>query len=125
MASIVRIDVDDPNVGMDLAQRLLHRCELFTGEVADYQSGRLVSLDEYTDGVLNGQARAWYVDGTLRSEGVMREGFPAGEFQQWHPNGRLAARAIMSESGLRQLAQYEWDEEGNLTKEWRGEGMAY
>ncbi|MER6353169.1 hypothetical protein ABT186_15305 [Streptomyces sp. NPDC001634] len=106
---------------MDYGERLYYRGTPFAGEAVEYQRGALVSLITYEDGVEDGPVREWYMDGTLRSDGVMRGGFPAGEFQRWHPNGRLAARTIMSDNGLRQLAQFEWDEEGNLTKEWHAE----
>ncbi len=119
---IQRIDIDDPDVTMDEGERLYYRSIPFTGEVVEYQRSVLVSLITYKEGIEDGPIRAWYMDGNLSSEGVMREGFPAGEFQRWHPNGRLAARTIMSDNGLRQLAQFEWDEEGNLTKEWHPEG---
>lgn len=98
-----RIDIDGPEVDMDMGQRLLYRGELFTGEVVEYQRGALVSLNTYKDGVEDGPTREWYMDGTLRSEGVMRDGVPVGELQSWHPNGRLAARMTMSDNGLRQL----------------------
>ncbi|MDQ1046540.1 toxin-antitoxin system YwqK family antitoxin [Streptomyces sp. V4I2] len=116
-----RIDIDDPGVTMDDGERLYYQGIPFTGEAVEYQRGALVSLITYKEGVEDGPVREWYTDGTLRSEGVMRDGFPAGEFQRWHPNGRLAARTIMSDNGLRQLAQFEWDEEGSLTKEWHTE----
>ncbi|MFG2138110.1 hypothetical protein [Streptomyces sp. NPDC048650] len=35
MISVLRIDVDDPDVDMDHVQRLLYRGEPFTGEVAE------------------------------------------------------------------------------------------
>lgn len=116
-----RINIDDPGAIMDEGERLYYQGAPFTGEAVEYQSGALVSLITYQDGIENGPIREWYTDGTLRSEGVMRDGFPIGESQQWHPNGRLAARTIMSANGLRQLAQFEWDDEGNVTKEWRAE----
>lgn len=119
--SMHRIDIDDPDVTMDDGERLYYRGNPFTGEAVEYQLGALVSLITYEDGVEDGPVREWYTDGTLRSEGVMRDGFPAGEFRRWHPNGRLAARTIMSANGLRQLAQFEWDEEGHPTKEWHAE----
>ncbi|MFE7045861.1 toxin-antitoxin system YwqK family antitoxin [Streptomyces atratus] len=87
-----RIDIDAPDVDMDGAQRVLYRGEPFTGEVAEFQGGHLISLDEYTDGVLNGMSREWYQDGTLRSEGVTQNGRALGEFKEWHPNGGVKSR---------------------------------
>ncbi|MGX5182709.1 toxin-antitoxin system YwqK family antitoxin [Streptomyces avermitilis] len=121
MAEVKRIDVDDPEVNMDDGESISYRGTSFTGEVVECQRGALVSLNTYKDGVEDGPTREWYMDGTLRSEGVMRDGFPVGDLQSWHPNGRLAARMTMSDNGLRQLALLEWDEDGNLTKEWHAE----
>ncbi|MGA5351418.1 toxin-antitoxin system YwqK family antitoxin [Streptomyces thermodiastaticus] len=121
MMSAHRIDIDDPEVTMDEGERLYYRGAPFTGEVVEYQREALVSLITYQDGFENGPVREWYADGTLRSQGTMRDGFPVGESQQWHPNGRLATRTIMSDNGLRQSALYEWDEEGNQTKEWHAD----
>ncbi|KAB1139832.1 hypothetical protein F7R91_38545 [Streptomyces luteolifulvus] len=47
MTAAHRIDIDDPEIEMDEAQRLLYRGEPFTGEVTEFLSGKLVSLDSY------------------------------------------------------------------------------
>ncbi|MBT2492758.1 hypothetical protein J7E96_30465 [Streptomyces sp. ISL-96] len=122
MNSTNRIDVDDPEVDMDDAQRLLYRGELFTGEVAEYSSGSLVSLDKYTKGIQDGLSREWYADGTIRSEGTVRSGLPRGEFKEWHPNGVLASRKVFDEDGLTLREEFKWDEQGQPTRSWRLEG---
>ncbi|MFD5494276.1 toxin-antitoxin system YwqK family antitoxin [Streptomyces sp. NPDC001812] len=119
MATTQRIDIDDPEVDMDDAQRLLYRGEPFTGEVTEHLGGKLVSLDSYADGVQNGSSREWYKDGTLRSEGTVREGLPRGEFREWHSNGTLASRKNFDEDGLTIREEYEWDEDGRPTRSWR------
>ncbi|QKW06204.1 hypothetical protein HUT18_07095 [Streptomyces sp. NA04227] len=103
---------------MDESEQLFYQGVPFTGEAVELQRGAVVSLNTYKEGVEDGPIRQWYVDGVLRSEGVMRDGFPVGEFRKWHHNGVLAARTIMSEDGLHQLTIFEWDESGELTKEW-------
>ncbi|MEU9322185.1 hypothetical protein [Streptomyces sp. NPDC048295] len=118
---MTRIDIDDPELEMDEGEVVFRRGERFTGEVVEHQQGALVSLVTYEDGVEDGPSREWYMDGTLRSDGVLRGGFPVGECRDWHPNGRPAARVLLSANGLRQLEITEWDDEGNLTKEWRAE----
>ncbi|MGW7269317.1 toxin-antitoxin system YwqK family antitoxin [Streptomyces sp. NPDC054864] len=108
---------------MDEAQRLLYRGELFTGEVAEYLGGKLVSLDHYTEGTQNGVSREWYQDGTLRSEGTVRMGLPRGEFREWHPNGTLASLKTFDDDGLTLREDLKWDENGQPTKRWRlGDG---
>ncbi|MGW2184173.1 toxin-antitoxin system YwqK family antitoxin [Streptomyces sp. NPDC001732] len=119
--TLPRIDIDDPEFEMDEGEVVSYRGERFTGEVVEYQQGALVSLVTYKEGIEDGPSKEWYMDGTLRAEGILRGGFPVGESRTWHPNGRLASRVLMSANGLRQLEITEWSEEGNLTKEWRAE----
>jgi antitoxin component YwqK of YwqJK toxin-antitoxin module len=119
MTSTHRIDIDSPEVDMDEAQRLLYRGDLFTGEAAEYLAGKLVSLDHYTDGVQDGLSREWYPDGTLRSQGQLREGMPCGEFKEWHANGVLASRKVFDNDGLTLREELKWDENGQPTRSWR------
>ncbi len=122
-----RIDIDDPEVGMDEGRRLLYRGEPFSGEVVEYLSGHLVSLDVYVDGVQSGISREWYTDGTPRSAGMTQNGLPSGESKEWHPNGQLAVRQVFSTNGLTLLEDFRWDKEGRPTRSWRldedGEGL--
>ncbi|WP_328312027.1 hypothetical protein OG432_18385 [Streptomyces sp. NBC_00442] len=104
---------------MDDAQRLLYQGELFTGEAVEYVAGHLVSLDAYTEGLQDGWSREWYPDGTLRSEGRVRQGMPSGEFKTWHANGVLASRKVFDQDGLSLLEDLGWDESGQPTREWR------
>ncbi|MGW2701522.1 toxin-antitoxin system YwqK family antitoxin [Streptomyces sp. NPDC001340] len=119
MNTAQRIDIDDPEVDMDEAQRLLYRGKPFTGEVTEHFTSRLVSLDVYADGVQDGPSREWYKDGTLRSEGTVRNGLPRGEFKEWHPNGALASRQVFDDDGLTLREEHEWDEHGRPTRSWR------
>lgn len=121
--TLPRIDIDDPEFEMDESEVVSYQGQRFTGEVVEYQRGALISLVTYKDGIEDGPSKEWYMDGTLSSEGTLRGGFPVGESKEWHPNGRLASRVLMSANGLRQLEITEWDENGNLTKEWHaGQG---
>ncbi|MEU7225143.1 toxin-antitoxin system YwqK family antitoxin [Streptomyces chrestomyceticus] len=119
MTSVPRIDVDDPDVDMDHAQRLLYRGTPFTGEVAEYQDEQLISLDEYTEGVAHGKSREWYRDGTLRSEGTVRDGRAWGEFKEWRPNGTLRARKYFDSSPASLREEDTWDEQGAALTSWR------
>ncbi len=119
MTSIQRIDIDDPEVDMNEGQCLLYQGEPFSGEVVEYLSGKMVSLDVYIEGVQSGISREWYKDGTLRSAGMMKNGLPCGEFKEWHPNGTLAARKVFSDDGLTLLEDFSWDEEGQPTRSWQ------
>ncbi|MEU8292163.1 hypothetical protein [Streptomyces pseudogriseolus] len=119
MAITLRIDIDDPDVDMDDAQRLLYRGEPFTGEVTEHLQGKLVSLDVYRDGIQDGLSREWYKDGTPRSEGTVRDGLPRGEFREWHANGVLASRKVFDNDGLTLREDDQWDETGRPTRSWR------
>jgi uncharacterized protein YjbI with pentapeptide repeats len=119
-----RIAVEDPEVDMDDAHRLLYRGELFTGEVTEHLGDQLVSLDVYVEGVQNGPSREWYKDGTLRSEGVVYKSLARGESREWHPNGRLGSRRVFSDDGLTLLEDDAWDEDGRPTKSWRADDRA-
>jgi hypothetical protein len=55
MADVKRINIDDPQVDMDMSRRLLYRGELFTGEVEEYLGGARVSLETYVDGLADGR----------------------------------------------------------------------
>lgn len=119
MATTRRIDIDDPEVDMDDAQRLLYQGNPFTGEVTEHLGGKLVSLDVYEEGVQNGPSREWYKDGTPRSEGTVRDGLPRGEFREWHPNGVLASRKFFDDDGLTLREEDQWAEDGRPTRSWR------
>ncbi|WP_308406940.1 hypothetical protein [Streptomyces sp. AC555_RSS877] len=118
MVSVKRIRLDDPEVDLDYAQRLLYRGELFTGEVEEYLAGHRVSLVTYTDGYRDGPFREWFKSGVLRAEGTMRMGSLSGEYKSWHENGVLATKKLHSADGGTPLSHYEWDEEGNPTRAW-------
>ncbi|MEV7995094.1 hypothetical protein AB0O67_25265 [Streptomyces sp. NPDC086077] len=119
MTAVQRIDIDDPGVDMDVSERLYYRGEPFTGEVTEHLGLSLVSLETYADGYKNGPSREWYKDGTLRSEGTVRNGMPVGEFKEWHPNGVLAAKRVFAAKGMTLLEDCEWDEHGRPTRTWR------
>ncbi|MEU6014606.1 hypothetical protein ABZ826_11265 [Streptomyces sp. NPDC047515] len=121
MTEAVRIDIDDPDVDMDMGQRLLYQGELFTGEAVEYFGQQVVALDEYVDGLPNGRSRAWYPDGTLRSEGRNQDGRPMGEFKRWHPNGVLQQRRVFDGSVASLAEEDKWDDKGNLLSSWRRE----
>ena len=121
MTNLKRIYIDDPDVDMDYGQRLLYQGELFSGEVEERLGGAVVSLDMYVDGVQHGPSRAWYEDGTPRSEGTVDMGCPVGLWREWHPNGTLASERLFAENGQTILEDRQWDEEGQPTKQWRNE----
>lgn len=118
-----RIDIDDPDVDVDHSY-LRYRGGLFSGEVAEFFGSSLISLDVYEDGIKNGPTREWYEDGTLRSEGAVRNGLPVGTFKEWHPDGTLASEKTFADDGLTMLADRHWNEAGQVTKDWRKDETA-
>ncbi|MFF0117191.1 hypothetical protein [Streptomyces prasinus] len=63
MTTTQRIDIEDPEVNVDDAQRLLHREGLFTGEATEHLGGKLAILYVYAHGMQNGPTRERHKDG--------------------------------------------------------------
>jgi antitoxin component YwqK of YwqJK toxin-antitoxin module len=116
MADVKRINIDDPQVDMDMSRRLLYRGELFTGEVEEYLGGARVSLETYVDGLADGPSREWYKDGRLESEVTVRKGRAVGVARRWDQNGVLASERVFSEDDGALLSSREWDEQGRPTE---------
>lgn len=114
-----RIDIDDPEVDTDGSGCLSYEGEPFTGEVAEHFGVDMIILDTYVDGYKHGPSREWYRDGTLRSEGTLRDGLPVGEFKEWHANGVLASKQVFADNGMTLLEESTWDEQGRPTRTWR------
>ncbi|MFF2194985.1 toxin-antitoxin system YwqK family antitoxin [Streptomyces sp. NPDC058157] len=117
-APVRRVDADDPDVDLDMGHRLLYRDGLFTGEVAEYQDGRIVALDVYRDGILNGPSRMWFPDGTAKLRGTVVNGSASGEFLEWHPNGVLKSRKFFDDDIYSLKEESVWDEHGCLVRAW-------
>ncbi|AZM89728.1 MULTISPECIES: toxin-antitoxin system YwqK family antitoxin [Streptomyces] len=121
MSSMRRVDADDPDVDIDMGNRMLYQDELFTGEVAEYQGEQIVCLDVYLDGVRNGLSQMWYPDGAQKLKGTVVNGSALGEFLEWHPNGVLKSRKFFDDDIYSLKEESVWDEQGNLVREWRRE----
>ncbi|MER8088850.1 toxin-antitoxin system YwqK family antitoxin [Streptomyces sp. NPDC058316] len=121
MNQVHRIDIDDPDVDMDMSHRMLYRSELFTGEVAEYQGGQMVCLDTYVDGIRNGSSQMWHPDGSLRLQGTVINGVASEEFLEWHPNGALKSRKFFDNEIYSLREETTWDEKGNAVRDWHRE----
>jgi hypothetical protein len=121
MTEVKRINIDDPEVDMDMGQRLLYRGEPFTGEAEEFLGDARVCLENYVDGLQDGPSWEWYKDGALRAEVTVRKGRAVGIARRWHQNGVLASERVFSEEDGAFLSSREWDESGLPTKVWRKE----
>ncbi|SFX90590.1 hypothetical protein OH786_14920 [Streptomyces atratus] len=121
MNQVHRIDIDDPDVDMDMGHRLLYRGELFTGEAAEYQDRQMVCLDTYVDGIKNGLSQMWHPDGSLRLRGAVINGVASGEFLEWHPNGALKSRKFFDNDIYSLREETTWDDKGNIVRDWHRE----
>ncbi|MFI5641433.1 toxin-antitoxin system YwqK family antitoxin [Streptomyces goshikiensis] len=119
MDAVEKIDLDDPDVEMDMTGRLFHRGELHTGEVVEYLGEALVNQETYVEGRPDGLSRSWYTDGAVESEGTLRRGRPTGVFREWHPNGVLKSRQVFDEAGLVLTEEERWDESGRRKRNWK------
>lgn len=109
----MRIGADQ--VQLDEYRRTCYQDALFTGEVEGHaDSGQLVTLFSYADGVEHGPQQAWWPDGTKRTEGVTRMGAAVGEWRHWHSNGRLSELVVLDEHG-RLMRRQRWNAAGELT----------
>ncbi|MFE5089812.1 toxin-antitoxin system YwqK family antitoxin [Streptomyces sp. NPDC056638] len=113
-----RIDIDDPDIDMDMGHRILYRDELFTGEVAERQGGQMVCLDTYADGIKNGLSQMWHPDGSLKLQGTVINGVASGEFLEWHPNGTLKSRKFFDNEVYSLREETTWDEKCNVIRAW-------
>ncbi|QBI52222.1 toxin-antitoxin system YwqK family antitoxin [Streptomonospora litoralis] len=94
----------------------LYRGEPYTGEIAEVlDSGEMVALSTYAQGVEDGPWQRWYPDGTKRVEGRYRDGAAVGVWREWHPSGVLAGETFYSPEG-RKLTTRRWDESGALVE---------
>ncbi|ATL66223.1 toxin-antitoxin system YwqK family antitoxin [Nocardia terpenica] len=107
-----RINANFDPVSWDIDLRLVYQGEPFTGEVVETLGDQLLSQEFYVNGISHGPDREWWPDGTLESEGQMRNGRPYGIYRRWHENGRLASEKHFSDDG-RLHTVLEWDEAGN------------
>jgi antitoxin component YwqK of YwqJK toxin-antitoxin module len=109
---MTRIDIMDPDVDLDMAQRYTYRGELYTGEAVEFgPNGKIVGLWTIENGLKDGPQKGWYADGTLESEGVSRRGLPIGQWRDWHPNGKLKTLSLFNDSG-ELLSVREWAPDG-------------
>ena len=104
--------INEADTDMDEDERVLYQGVPFTGEVVETdEDGVVIGLNTYLDGRENGPQRAWYDDGTPRSEYQATAGVPTGESHRWHWNGKLARRQQYDEFGVVRLREV-WDVDG-------------
>lgn len=105
-----RVNLEDTEIDDSLAY--LVDGHLFTGEVVETAlNGQIIELITVVNGEIDGPARAWYTDGSLKLEYTVVHGRPVGVSRRWHPNGRLAEEREFDEKG-RFAGQRSWTEDG-------------
>jgi antitoxin component YwqK of YwqJK toxin-antitoxin module len=85
--------------------------------------GNLWSEQAYEDGVLSGVSRDWYQNGQLQSETDYRWNRVHGHNRKWFENGQLKSDALVELGYI--IRKQEWDEQGNLIKEYHIESDAW
>lgn len=70
------------------------------GEVYSYEAGQLVYKAEYNDGVLNGKASWYYLNGNPKAEVTFYNGLKAGLERVYYENGRLESKAFFKKNKL-------------------------
>ncbi|KZM75405.1 toxin-antitoxin system YwqK family antitoxin [Nocardia terpenica] len=107
-----RINADFDPISWDVNDRLMYQGEPFTGEVVETLGDKILSQQSYVNGIPHGPDREWWPNGTLESEGQMRDGRPYGIYRRWHENGQLAGEKHFGDDGALHTV-LEWDEDGN------------
>lgn len=108
---VLRVDVDDPDLDMDEDLYYSYHDELFTGVMVEYYPNEQLAAEVgYRGGRPEGRSRAWYNDGTLKSEHVVENRRVVGTARQWHPNGNLAEERRFRDGSVAEVRQ--WDEDG-------------
>ena len=113
---VLRVDVDDQDLDMDEDLYYSYRDELFTGVMVEhYPNGELAAEVGYRGGRPEGPARAWYDDGTLKSEHVVSGRRVVGTARQFHPNGRPAEERRFRDGNVAETRR--WDENGAFVEQ--------
>lgn len=109
----MRINIDDPDVDVDDAQRYLYRDEPFTGELYESdRGGTMIALFGVLEGVRHGPHREWFPDGTLRLEMTVVDGSAVDVSREWHRNGTRSVEREFDDRGDL-VAVRRWAEDGS------------
>lgn len=107
----MRINIDDTDIGDDLAYR--YRGQPFTGEVVETnRAGQVINLMTLVDGRGHGPELSWFPNGQLETETLLEEGRPVGTSRAWHANGQLADERVFDERGI-VIESRRWNEDGS------------
>ncbi|WP_446225209.1 toxin-antitoxin system YwqK family antitoxin [Nocardia sp. IBHARD005] len=109
-----RIDwnLDGSGIDSDDDLCITYQGEVFTGEIVETGVDKLLSQQFYVNGIQEGPDREWWSNGSLKSEGVMKNGRACGSFRRWHENGLLAQEQRFNDCGAL-FSVSEWAENGN------------
>jgi antitoxin component YwqK of YwqJK toxin-antitoxin module len=109
--------IDDEDTYLDDGNLVYYQDKPFAGEVVTRDAeGRMISLQNYFEGMPSGLQTHWYPNGSKRAEGNSERGVAVGEWRRWYSNGQLARYSVFDHNGQYVLCQ-EWDKYGNLTKD--------
>ena len=103
---------------------MLWEGEPFTGVAFELSpQGTLWSEQTYVEGTLDGISRDWYPNGQLRSHTEYKWNRIHGREQGWYENGQLKCNVIYELGTV--IRKREWDERGNITKDYQIEDDAW
>lgn len=81
-----------------------------------YENGQLKSKGTYFLGDINGLKTTWYENGVTKSEEEYSRGNRNGYHRIWFENGQKKSETLYSDNKTVKII--EWDENGDITKEW-------
>jgi antitoxin component YwqK of YwqJK toxin-antitoxin module len=69
---------------------VLYHDSLFSGvAIHKTDSGQIVAIENYKNGLADGTWKEWYKTGELKFEGAYKEGLNDGVWTQWYIDGRV------------------------------------
>lgn len=84
-----------------------------TGEMVDVdESGDLLSLTTYTNGIMNGPQWENHPNGQRAMEGTCEMGSAVGVWREWYPNGQIQTYKEFDRLGML-VTQNRWNEDGS------------
>lgn len=93
---------------------LYYKKKAFTGCVEYFDSGQLVRLENYKEGLLHGEVLVYYKNAKLKERRVYRDGVKEGKHQKFWPSGKLLVEYNFK-NGLAHGSSKSWFKNGMLS----------
>jgi hypothetical protein len=117
-AELIRIDADDPDIEYIGGNHdVFWKGKPFSGVMFEMEDGQIISETTYVDGAEDGPEKTWYLNGQLEYVGENKLNLGHGPYKAWYQSGQLQREGLFEWGYI--IWCREWDEEGNLTSEYK------